>query len=397
MKIFLKGLYGCALRRQKLVQYNRFLKANNHEIVNNARKSDVTIIWTCAFRTDVRDYSISEIIRYKKEFDCDIIVAGCLPDIAPELLKQNFSGYIIPWRNDKELMEQFFGCDKIGFNEVSPIFAEQNFCDNVQKYREENPDKDVIFPDQFIKVLTSEGCRYKCSYCSERLAFPPFKSFPQDKLVDACRKLVEKTGKLEVILLGDCVGDYGIDIGTNFPTLIRRLKTIHPGLKFALNNFNPISFIQYYDDMLTFFRNGYFIHLNLPIQSASPQILKLMNRPYTRTHLEKIFGLLNKIGFKDFDTHIIIGFPGETEEDIDETCKFILRYKPRHVMASSYMEVPGLDSSKLSGKVDPIVINQRMHNIVELIKKEGIICNSDESDLIQSRFKRMSCEPEIHR
>jgi threonylcarbamoyladenosine tRNA methylthiotransferase CDKAL1 len=294
MKVFLKGLNSCTMRKQKLQQYRDFLIANGHEISDDPNNSDVTIMWTCAFRADVRDNSISEINRYQQEYGSELIVAGCLPDIAPSLLRENFSGRIINWRDDKERMEEIFGCAKLRFDQLPTVYVEEKLCDDAEKYRRENPDKDATFYDQFIKLVVSEGCQFQCAYCSERLAFPPFRSFPEDELVQACRRMVEETGQLEIILLADSLGNYGSDIGSSLPQLIRKLKTIHPDLKFALNNLNPASFIQYYDDMVEFLRNGDLLHLNLPIQSASARILKLMNREYKREYLILLLVFLGK-------------------------------------------------------------------------------------------------------
>lgn len=390
MKVFLKGLYSCALRRQKFNQYLNFLVANGHEIVENPNDADKTIVWTCAFRADVRDYSISEILRYENESTSDVIVAGCLPDIDPDLLKEHFSGDVIAWRGDSKQMENMFGSDKVKFDEVSPIFVEKNICEDVSKFKEENPDKDAIFHDQFLKLVTSEGCRFECSYCSERLAFPPFRSFSIDKIVEACSQMVKKTGKTEVVLLGDCLGDYGKDIGTDFPTLLRRLKSVHSDLRFALNNFNLVNFVEYYGDFKEHLNEGNFVHLNLPIQSASEKVLKLMVRPYSLADMDKVFELLKSSNFKEFDTHIIVGFPGEEEEDYEETIQYLLRISPKHVLVSGYMDLPGMDSARLSNKVDSQIIINRLHDAERRIKAAGIICNSDGSDLIKSRFKRLS-------
>jgi len=390
MKVFIKGFNTCAFRRQKLQQYHNFLSRNGHKIVSGPDDSDVILIWTCAFRGDIRDYCIEEIKRYQKEFEAEIIVAGCLPDIDPILLQKNFSGRILYWRNDSKLIEDFFECDKVKFEQISPIYVEEKLCDNAQKYREENPTKDAIFHDQFLKLGIAEGCNYECSYCSERLAFPPFRSFPEDDLVEACRNIVNKTQQFEVVLLADNLGDYGIDIDSTFPNLIRKLKNIHPDLKFALNNFNIASFIKYFDDMVEFLQSDSFVHLNLPIQSASPRILKLMNRPYTRSDIDRVFDLLNNINFTRFDTHIIVGFPGETEEDIEETIQFIIRHKPRYVLINSYMESPEMSSARLPDKVHRETMKERSHNIEKRIRSVGIICNSDQGDLIKSRFDKMS-------
>ena len=171
MKIFIKGLNSCTMRKQKLQQYQDFLANNGHEIVNDPHNCDKILVWTCAFREDVRDNSISEINKYQREYDAEVIVGGCLPDIDADLLKKNFNGQVISWRDDKTKMENIFGNDGKSFD-LSTIFAEKNICDDTEKFRKENPDKDATFHDQFIKLVISEGCNYNCSYCSEKRAFP---------------------------------------------------------------------------------------------------------------------------------------------------------------------------------------------------------------------------------
>ena len=395
MKVFLKGLNGCPMRYQKLKQYKEFLIANGHQIENNAENSDMCLLWTCSFRGDALNNSISEIERYQKDYNCELIVAGCLPYIAPDELKKHFSGRVINWRDDEKKIEEYFGGSEKSSEEFSPIFVEEKFCDDAEEYRKEHPDKDVTFHDQFIKLVISEGCNYKCAYCSEKLAFPPYRSFPEDKLVKSCKRMIEDTGQFDVILLADSLDAYGRDIGSSLPALIKKLKTIHPKIRFALNNLNPAGFIKYYDELTEFIKNGDIKHLNLPIQSASSRILKLMKRDYTRSDINKIFGLLNNICFTEFDTHIIVGFPGETEEDLENTIQFIIRYKPKYVLASRYLEVPAMPSANLPDKVNEEKQINRLHRVATEVKKAGIICNFEEGDIMNSRFKRIISDKRI--
>lgn len=390
MKVFLKGLNSCAMRRQKLEQYRNFLTANGHEITADPAGSDVILVWTCAFRGDVRDNSISEIRRYQRDYPGELIVTGCLPDISPDLLSENFSGRIISWRNDREKLEELFGCRLARLDQIPQIYVERKLCDDAEIYRRQNPDKDATFHDQFIKLVISEGCNFECAYCSERLAFPPFHSFPEDELVAACRRMAAKTHNLDVILLADSLGDYGCDNGSSLPRLIRKLKRIHPALRLALNNLNPSHFIKYCDDMIELLRRGDIRHLNLPIQSASPRILNLMNRTYTVSELEKIFGLLNSIAFNRFDTHIIVGFPGEMEDDFADTMRFLRLYRPSYVLLSGFMESAAMPAAQLPNKVDDETKRRRLREGAASLRDAGIICNTDESELSAERCRRLN-------
>jgi tRNA A37 methylthiotransferase MiaB len=376
------------MRKQKIAQYRKFLTANGHEIVNTPEESEAIIIWTCAFRADFRDCSIDLIEHLQRKYQSRLIITGCLPDIAPELLSRFNNVEIVPWKKDTAGFNRIFSTDQ-ELETFAQIYIGDHKCENAESYRKENPDQDVTFHDQFIKLVISEGCNFTCSYCSERLAFPPFKSFPEDKLIESCRAMVEKTGFYDIMLLADSLGQYGSDIGTNFPALVRKLRGIDSRITFAFNNFNPANFIEFFEDIRFFIKEGYIKHLNLPIQCASDKLLKLMERTYTKKDLIRIFNLLKELEFKAYDTHIIIGFPGETDEDLKETLDFILEYRPRYVLASKYMGSGNAPSAKLPGKVDDVTALKRLNIAAKILKEAGIICNSDGSELSKQRLQRM--------
>lgn len=389
MRVFTKGLNSCAMRKQNLQHYNNFLMANGHEVVSSPADAESIILWTCAFREDVRDNSLEAIRRFSTEYRGDVIVTGCLPDISPEMLRAVFDGRVIPWRNDGPAMERLFG-GKYSFESVPGVFVEDNFCTDVAQFRRENPEKDATFQDQFIKLVISEGCHYQCSYCSERLAFPPFRSFPEKELVEKCREAIYRTGHKEVILLADSLGDYGADRGGSLPELIGKLLEIDPAVRVALSNLNPDGFIRFQDDLVAFIRNGKIRHLNLPIQSASDRILKLMNRPYSRDQIEQVLESLHALRFSEFDTHLLIGFPGETDSDFEETVRFIVRRGPKYVLASGFMETDSMPASRLPDKVGAEERGARLRRLSERMRAEGIICNTDDSALIRDRFRRLN-------
>ena len=386
MKIYVKGLNSCGMRKTDVQRYKDFLDANGYELVDHPGQSDKILLWTCGFRRDSRDNSLSEIQRYVKEYDAELIVGGCLPSIDEQLLREKFKGKVVVWKNDDEQFEQIFGHTTRTLAEMPRQLVENQLCEDVAEFKQSNPDKDASFIDQFNKLFTSHGCRFECSYCSERLAFPPYQSYPLEDLYQACADMVRRTQVYDVILLGDSIGDYGHDIGSNLPELIRKLKTIHPSLRFAIQGYNPAHFLQFLDDMVEFIEKDYIRHMQLPIQSASERILKLMKRPYNRADIDTIFTLLNEKQFTWYDTHLIFGFPGEQEEDVDETIEFVLRHRPNYVLLSGFMDSPTMPAHHLPDKVDSQTTRHRIHDAERRIKAAGIICNSDDSELSQQRF-----------
>ena len=388
MKVFLKGLNSCAMRKQKLKQYADFVEANGHSTVSDPDSADKVILWTCGFRKDLRENSLAEINRYHACYPGKLIVAGCLPDISPESMGDS-EEVIVPWKQDNTILEKIFG-NAFPLEQVSNVFGEENVCDDTAAFRKANLGKDVTFHDQFVKLVVSEGCNYECTYCSERLAFPPYRSFPEEELVGKCRQLVEKTGCYDVILLSDSLGEYGCDMGGSLALLMGKLFSIDRRVKIALNNLNPAGFIKFQTDILDFIKAGRIRHLNLPIQSASGKILKLMKRPYTLEDIDRVFGMLNDIQFAEFDTHVIIGFPGETEADFTETIQFLLRHRPKYVLASGCMVSGKMPAALLPNKIDDTTKKRRLNAFDKHMLDAGIICNTDDSELGLERLRRLN-------
>lgn len=390
MRIYVKSLNACVMRDQKLLQYRQFFTRNSHRLVSTPSEADVIVVWTCSFRADYRDASYLKIQEYVNHYTAKIIITGCLPDIAPEML--NFAPdrvKIINWKDDNEKLTDVFHPGNWP-EEFWGVFTEERLCEDAAVYRAKNPGIDATFHDQFIKILVSEGCNFKCSYCSERLAFPPYRSFPMEKLYESLKEMVEKTGVHDVILVSDSLGQYGCDIGTDLPSLVRKLKTIHPDIKFAFNNMHMHNFIEFMSDMRFFILNGYIKHLNLPIQSGSDRILKLMDRIYTKKDIETVFELLRDLKFTEFDTHIIVGFPGESEKDIEETIKLLLAYKPKYVLASKYMESINAPSAKLPNKVKDEIALKRLSRVEKYLAEAEILCNCDGSDMSVERIMKLN-------
>ncbi|MBI4806795.1 MAG: radical SAM protein [Desulfovibrio sp.] len=373
------------MRKQKLEQYALFFRANNHIMVDNVDEADCCLVWTCGFRSDFRDACLLALDAVLAKCPGETIISGCLPDICPELLPRTPRSRIVAWRDDAEVLEGLFGQDA-ALDSFSPIFAEPRKCEDTAAFRKLHPGADVTFHDQFIKLVISEGCLFDCTYCSEKLAFPPFRSFPLDGLLSAAKDMMEQTGVYDLILMADSLGQYGLDIGETFPGLLNALCALDARVGIALNNLNPANFAAQIDDMSELIRQGRLRHLNLPIQSASDRILKLMNRAYNQRDLHLIYERLASLGFTAHDTHLIAGFPGETAEDFQKSIDFILCHRPRYVLLSQYMESQAAPSARLGNKVDASTVRSRLQAAEAAFAKAGIICNCDDSELSRQRL-----------
>ncbi|MBC7907744.1 MAG: radical SAM protein [Rhodospirillaceae bacterium] len=390
MKVFVKGLNTCPQRNQKMDQYLTFLRGNGHDIVATAEESDSILVWTCGFRGDVRDNSLEQLSAYNADHKGKVIATGCLPQISPTLLAETFDGDIVAWTDEAVEMERRFGTGKLSLAEAESIYTKAALCTDAAQFRSDNPEADAIFHDQFLQLMIAEGCPFKCTYCSERLAFPRFRSFPEQDLIDAAVAKMGETGHYDLMLIADCLGEYGKDTGTSLAKLVRRLAEIEPRMRAAFSNFHPLDFFEDLDNYLALIRTGHIHHLNLPIQSANDRVLKLMARQYSKAQIEHCFGRLNQLGFTEFDTHVIVGFPGETDEEFEETVDFLLTYRPKHVLLSQFMDCEDAAAGRLPGKVTPEIMRRRSDMAEARLREAGILCNNEGSELIQERLRRLN-------
>lgn len=389
MKIHLKGGNSCNMRKQKLAHYAAYLRGNGHELTDDPMRSDAILYWTCAFRGDVLDNSVTALHGFHGSGKAQVYAVGCLPDIAPDAL-DGLGFTTIPWRDEKRLMENHFGAGGLDFEAARPLMVEDAVCADAALHRARHPEADVTFHDQFIKLLICEGCPFTCTYCSERLAFPPFRSFAPEELAERAVERVAATGHTRLILIADCLGEYGRDIGTTLPDLMKAIRARDSRITFALNNLHPANFLEYKADMEAFIRDGWIAHLNLPIQSGSDAVLTRMNRRYSVAQLRMLFDGLNRIGFRDFDTHVIVGFPGETDDDFRQTVSLLLDIGPRYVLLSRYLESPRAPSAGLPDKVGGAEAQRRMEEAGRRFIEAGIICNWEGSELVKDRLRRMN-------
>ncbi len=388
MNVFIKGVNSCTQRRINIGKYKQFIQQCGHKIVQNIDSCEVVLLWTCGFRGDFKQHSVNMIQALQKQKR--VIACGCLPSIDEDAIRQLHIDYF-SWKNENEILK-YFGTGSKWFNDGETTVVEGPIPIALEEFCRQYPKKKVSFCDQFIKVYISEGCKYKCSYCSEKFAFPVFRSFDKELILKQCEKMVEKTNNYNIVLFGDSLGHYGEDLGYNLFLLIREILRIHPRIKVGLDNLNPADFLAYCDQYEELLANQSMFYLSLPIQSASQRMLELMKREYNVKDIEKIFKMLQKYNFKELVTHLLVGFPTETEDDFRQSINFILRYRPKYVLLSKYMETNIMDSYELVPKITNDITQARINEAVEKFNHDGIICNYDGCDYMQEKFQKEQIE-----
>jgi tRNA-2-methylthio-N6-dimethylallyladenosine synthase len=392
MKVFFKGFNACLGRRPDIVRYMNYITQNGHELVAKPEFSDLILIWSCGFRKDFADNVFNMIQEYQEHYGEDkVIVCGCLPAIDEQQLQSVFFGRYFRWNEDNENLKTIFGSNNTTeLKNYKRVISEESYTKNFDKFWKESDDstQDASYYDQFAKIFISEGCSYNCSYCAEKLAFPQYQSFNFDEILNECRMIVDKKNENKIALIGDSLGEYGHDIDKTFQELLEAILNIRDDVQLSLINLNPTDFNKNFEYLVGLIKENRLFDCLVPMQSGSDKILRMMNRTYSKEDLSKIFQSFNDLGFNEWTTHVIIGFNSETDEDFQETIDLILKYKPKYVMASNFMQTDEMKDAKIGYKIDEEVVYNRMVKFAEIMRNNQIICNYNGSEYAQKRNER---------
>ena len=213
----------------------------------------------------------------------------------------------------------------------------------------------------FIKI--QDGCDNYCSYCVIPYVRGDVKSKNKDKIIEEVNSLVSN-GYKEIVLTGIHTGKYGNDKYDLYNLLldlieIKDLKRIR---------ISSIEIVEVDDRIISLLSNDRIAdHMHLPLQSGCDKILKLMNRRYDTKYYEDKINLIRSVNPNiSITTDVIVGFPGETEEDFNETYEFCKKMKFSKIHVFPYSDRDGTESSKMNNKVNPEIKKERVNKLLNL-------------------------------
>lgn len=197
-------------------------------------------------------------------------------------------------------------------------------------------------------VTIAHGCDNFCTYCIVPYVRGRFVSRKPEDVIDECRMLIAD-GVKEITLLGQNVNSYGKDIGLNFAGLLERVAKLEGIRRVRFVTSLPQDFTEDIANVMAV-NETICPSLNLPVQSGSTRILRLMNRKYTRDeYIDKVRMIRGKIPGLGLTTDLIVGFPGETEEDFDESISLLREIRFDLVHSAAYSERDGTPAAKMEG------------------------------------------------
>ena len=337
-----------------------------HEIVEKEEEADVVIVNTCAVREKAEKKLYGKLGRLKalkkKNKTLIVGVAGCVAEKEKEkLLNRDEVNFVIGTRSIAkipEFLERAAKGEK--FLEMSDYLDEINW--STPRYHTNN---------HHAWVTIIYGCNKFCSYCIVPYTRGREKSRPMDDILQEVRTLANK-GYREITYLGQNVDSYGKDRndGSNLASLIRKTLEIPEMDRIWYLTSYPKDFS---DELIEVIASSDRVSrsIHLPIQSGSDKILKAMNRGYTKgEYLKLIEKIKTKIPDASISTDIIVGFPGETEEDYLETKELLESIRYERVNLAMYSPREGTVSAKyFKDDVSHEIKVKRLNELLELQKR----------------------------
>ena len=353
---------GCKVNHYETEAIWQLFKEAGYDRGDFEKNSDVYVINTCTV-TNTGDKKSRQVIRraVRKNPDAVICVTGCYAQTSPAEIMAIPGVDIVVGTQDRTkllgLIDEFR-------TERQPINAVRNIMKN-RIYEE----LDVpTFSDRTRASLKiQEGCNNFCTFCIIPWARGLMRSRDPQEVIRQAQQLVD-AGYLEIVLTGIHTGGYGEDLKDyNLARLLRDLETQVKGLKRL--RISSIEASQLTDEVIDVLRASTTIvrHLHIPIQSGSDTVLKRMRRKYTMAFFaERLDRLRDALPHLAITSDVIVGFPGETEEEYLATYNFIRDHGFSELHVFPYSKRTGTPAARMEDQVPEEVKNERVHRLIEL-------------------------------
>lgn len=352
---------GCKVNQYETEAMAELFQKNGYSVVNAEDKADVYVINTCTV-TNLGDRKSRQFIRRAKRMNKDAIVAvvGCYVQVSPDEVFEIEDVDLVIGTSDKNKIVEL--CEEVKEKNKRMKIVEDIM--KVREFEEMSIDEVKGKTRAFIKI--QEGCNQYCSYCIIPYARGPVRSRNLENIVKEVEKLGRR-GFKEIVLTGIHIASYGKDLGDI--RLIDVIESIHDveGIeRIRLSSLEPTIITEDFMNRLSKLPKVC-DHFHLSLQSGSNTVLKRMNRKYTTEEYLSIVKLIRKyMPDVGLTTDIIVGFPGETDEEFEETYDFVKEVGFSRIHVFKYSPREGTPAAKFKNQVDGTVKTERSKKLIEL-------------------------------
>ncbi|WP_163183902.1 tRNA (N(6)-L-threonylcarbamoyladenosine(37)-C(2))-methylthiotransferase MtaB [Neobacillus sedimentimangrovi] len=353
---------GCKVNHYETEAIWQLFKQEGYERVEFESIADVYVINTCTV-TNTGDKKSRQVIRraVRKNPDAVICVTGCYAQTSPAEIMAIPGVDIVIGTQDRVKMLDYIEQYK---KERQPI----NGVSNIMKNRVYEELDVPSFTDRTRASLKiQEGCNNFCTFCIIPWARGLMRSRDPKEVIRQAQQLVD-AGYKEIVLTGIHTGGYGEDMKDyNLAMLLRDLEEEVKGLERL--RISSIEASQITDEVIEVIKHSKIVvrHLHIPLQSGSNSVLKRMRRKYTMEFFaERLNRLKEVLPGLAVTSDVIVGFPGETEEEFMETYNFIKEHKFSELHVFPYSKRTGTPAARMEDQIDEEIKNERVHRLITL-------------------------------
>lgn len=333
-----------------------------YEAAPELRDADYIVINTCGFLEASRNESLETIhttLLGKKEA-AKVIVTGCMVQTHSDVVKKEFPqiDYLLGSGDVEGILKAVETS-----HQGEEVTAARSYLESGEVPRQ------VSTPKHYAYLKIAEGCRKRCSYCIIPEIKGPLKSKPKERILSEFNILLER-GVQEIILIAQDLGDYGRDLGGRkceaLVDLIKSILTIEKPFWLRLLYLYPDEIT---DELIALMKSDSRIcpYLDMPIQHVSDKMLQSMRRTTSKKDIiETIEKLRKEIPAITIRTSLIVGFPGETEEDFAELCEFVKAYPLDNIGIFRYSREPKSHSYDLPDQIPEEIKEARYHKLMQI-------------------------------
>jgi threonylcarbamoyladenosine tRNA methylthiotransferase MtaB len=341
--------FGCRVNQADSLKIEEDLRARG-AVEALSRDADLVVVNTCSV-TATADQGARQAIRRiaRDNPDARVVVTGCYATRKPEDVDA-LPGVVRVVRNrDKD---QLVG-DLLGPTTAARFGDGEGACGAALE--------PGIMGRTAFTLRVQTGCDERCAYCIIPTTRGAGRSMPVAGVVGDVER-VAAAGFREIALTGVHLGSYGRDLvpAVSFIDLLRALRDVRADVVFRVSSLEPMDCTPDVVDVITSGDGRFAPHFHLPLQHAGDRLLERMQRPYTLEYYRQTIGsILDRVPHASIGSDMIVGFPGETDEDFAANLEYLPASGLTHLHVFPYSDRPGTSATAMRGKVDGVVIRDR--------------------------------------
>ncbi len=386
--------FGCQRGEAHVGRLFEYVRANGWPLAATVEEADVVVVWTCGYDADHEERCVSMLrsVERRRQEGSQLIIVGCLAGIDEERLHQAFNAVTVPPRRlgdldavlgavvpladvqvPWELAPYIAGAsghfseaerhpeDSVAMRQARSLLLRSG----IREWHRRNIGRDnrcyVDSSQRVCSIRVAVGCMGQCTYCALRFAAGPLHSKPLDSVLAEFDRSLAR-GYTEFRLIAGDLGSYGQDLGTNIAELLDLMLQRSGGFKLNLLELDFRYFIEYQGRVIDLLANHHarIRSITMPMQSGSERVLQNMRRGHTAIDAERALRAFRQACPSICaSTHVLVGFPGETEADFEDTLRMLRVGRFNYVSVFGYTDRPRTEASLMPNKVQQSVIRAR--------------------------------------